>query len=300
MTPSPELKRRDESRFPLRVQERLDNVTMWKVHVGPSQLSVELSSCQLMISAIAPRPIAFMSTLSPDGTPNLRETTESRGKSKEERVEQGKEQSKEERAESREQRLAPTLTPNPQLAPMSYFNMVSHNPPTIMVSIQSDPKSPEGLKDTSRNVLSTRQFCCSIISETFVEAANYTSIDAPPDVSEWDLSGLTPRQSELVKPPHVAESAFSMECELSHAHELRRDDGVLSNTVVFGRVKRIHAKEFLFDPEDPMKVVLERLRPVTRLGGLGYGRVTEMFDLPRPVWDKVKDTPEVRAALNGR
>jgi hypothetical protein len=166
--------------------------------------------------------------------------------------------------------------------------MVSHNPPTIMVSIQSDPKSPEGLKggstgiraesqgsrigfrdrassclfmlddwregqiavsrmmeergqgregrtststrtvagggggdggrrspsgstgrptvpltgppadllDTSRNVLSTRQFCCSIISETFVEAANYTSIDAPPDISEWDLSGLTPRQSE--------------------------------------------------------------------------------------------------------
>lgn len=71
MTPSPELKRRDESRFPLRVQERLDNVPMWKVHVGPSQLSVELSSCQLMISAIAPRPIAFMSTLSPDGTPNV-------------------------------------------------------------------------------------------------------------------------------------------------------------------------------------------------------------------------------------
>ncbi|RSH90277.1 hypothetical protein EHS25_001611 [Saitozyma podzolica] len=211
---------------------------------------------KLMISAIAPRPIAFMSTLSPDGTPNL--------------------------------------------APMSYFNMVSHNPPTIMVSIQSDSKSPEGLKDTSRNVLSTRQFCCSIISETFVEAANYTSIDAPPDISEWDLSGLTPRQSEIVKPPHVAESAFSMECELSHAHELRRDDGVLSNTVVFGRVKRIHAKEFLFDPEDPMKVVLERLRPVTRLGGLGYGRVTEMFDLPRPVWDKVKDAPEVRALLNKR
>jgi hypothetical protein len=174
---------------------------------------------------------------------------------------------------------------------MSYFNMVSHNPPTIMVSIQSDPKSPDGLKggsvyrdpgrgvkdrelacvfgkgrplalscsmtsgkgrsqfkydrgvrtrggrwkggpvhvprlgevtvlpaddpssasttdrpyqnrgpadlsDTSRNVLSTRQFCCSIISETFVEAANYTSIDAPPEISEWDLSGLTPRQSE--------------------------------------------------------------------------------------------------------
>lgn len=36
-----------------------------------------------------------------------------------------------------------------QLAPFSYFNMISHNPPTIMVSIQSNPKNPSGLKGES-------------------------------------------------------------------------------------------------------------------------------------------------------
>jgi flavin reductase (DIM6/NTAB) family NADH-FMN oxidoreductase RutF len=61
----------------------------------------------------------------------------------------------------------------------------------------------------------------SIISEAFVEAANYTSIDAPPGVSEWDLSGLTREPSQLVKPPRVKESAFSMECVLDHYYDMK-------------------------------------------------------------------------------
>lgn len=78
---------------------------------------------------------------------------------------------------------------------MSYFNMVAHNPPTIMVSIQASAKSANGLKDTSSNIKDTKEFCCSIISEPFLEAANFTAIDAPGDVEEWDLSGLTKRES---------------------------------------------------------------------------------------------------------
>lgn len=50
--------------------------------------------------------------------------------------------------------------------------------------------------DTSRNVKETGEFCCSIISETFMEAASYTSIDTPAGVEEWALAGLTKRKSE--------------------------------------------------------------------------------------------------------
>jgi hypothetical protein len=78
------------------------------------------------------------------------ENREQRAESREQRAEsrEQREESREQRAESREQRL----TPSSQLAPMSYFNMVSHNPPTIMVSIQSDSKSPEGLKGESSGI----------------------------------------------------------------------------------------------------------------------------------------------------
>jgi flavin reductase (DIM6/NTAB) family NADH-FMN oxidoreductase RutF len=94
---------------------------------------------------------------------------------------------------------------------MSYFNMVSHNPPAIMVSIQCANKNPDGLKglfslpanvrqmlmvDTNSNIKNSKEFCVSIISEPFLEASNYTSIDAPYDVDEWKLSGLTQRSSQ--------------------------------------------------------------------------------------------------------
>lgn len=67
----------------------------------------------------------------------------------------------------------------------------------------------------------TFRFVVNIISEAFVEAANYTSIDAPHEVSEWELSGLTREASTLVKPPRVKESAFSMECVLEHYFDMK-------------------------------------------------------------------------------
>ncbi|KAE8540193.1 hypothetical protein D1P53_004132 [Cryptococcus gattii VGV] len=174
---------------------------------------------------------------------------------------------------------------NANLAPMSYFAVVSHNPPTIMISVAAG-KLNDGLKDTSHNIKETSEFCVSIISEPFLEAANFTSIDAPNNVDEWVLSGLTQRPSETVKPPHVAESAFSMECEVLHWYDLIGDKG-----------QPTQVKEFVLDPEDQMKVLTEKLRPISRLGGISYARSTQMVEIPRPVWDQVKNTPEVKEAL---
>jgi flavin reductase (DIM6/NTAB) family NADH-FMN oxidoreductase RutF len=208
---------------------------------------------KLLVTAITPRPIAFVSSMSAEGDYNL--------------------------------------------APFSYFNMVSHNPPTVMVSIQNNPAGRDGKKDTAFNILQTKEFCVSIISEPFVEASNYTAIDTPPGTDEWALAGLTKKQSDTIKPPYVAESAFSMECELSHSHEIVSDDKSIIYTMVLGRVKRIHAKEFIFDPKDKYRVMPEALMPVARLGGLTFARVVQGYDLARPRWDDVKDTDEVKSAL---
>ncbi|OXG90694.1 flavoprotein oxygenase [Cryptococcus neoformans D17-1] len=182
------------------------------------------------------------------------------------------------------------------LAPMSYFAAVCHNPPTIMISVAAG-KLTDGLKDTSHNIKETKEFCVSIISEPFLEAANFTSIDAPYNVDEWALSGLTQRSSETVRPPHVAESAFTMECEVLHWYDLIGDKGKPTQAVVLGKIKRFQVKEFVLDPQDQMKILTEKLRPMSRLGGISYGRSTQMVEIPRPVWDQVKNTPEVKEAL---
>ncbi|WVW82638.1 hypothetical protein I302_104649 [Kwoniella bestiolae CBS 10118] len=183
------------------------------------------------------------------------------------------------------------------LAPMSYFNMVSHNPPTIMVSVMASATNPNGLKDTSKNIKDIGEFCCSIISETFMEAASYTSIDTPPGVEEWALAGLTKRKSHTIRPPHVAESAFSMECKLEHWYDLKNDEGKVTGHVILGRIKCFQAKDFLFDPSEPMKVLPERLRAVSRLGGVTFGRTLAAAEAPRPFWEQVKDSDDVRNAI---
>lgn len=91
-----------------------------------------------------------------------------------------------------------------------------------MISISAT--SVPGGKDSYQNILATKSFVVSMISETAVEAMNYSSIDAPASVSEWALSGLTPVKSSVVAAPRVGESVFSMECTLKHEWAVTDDE----------------------------------------------------------------------------
>ena len=72
-------------------------------------------------------------------------------------------------------------------------------------------------KDTLRNIEETKQFVVNIMSEWFVDAANATSGDFPPEVDEIQRSGLGTLESVHVSPPRIAEAAVHLECEVSPA-----------------------------------------------------------------------------------
>lgn len=77
------------------------------------------------------------------------------------------------------------------------LSQVTHNPPLVSVSVSNVAGA---MKDTSDNILATKGFTVNIISEPFVENANYTAIDAPKSINEWPLSGLTKAPSVSVLP----------------------------------------------------------------------------------------------------
>lgn len=124
----------------------------------------------------------------------------------------------------------------------------------------------------------------NIMSDWFVEGANHTCGDFPPEENEMELSGLTPMPSDKVKPPRIAESAVHMECKLKQVIELEDDDGKVTTDVVIGRVVMFHISEGVYSksPSGNHCVDSAKLLPISRLGGLDYGRVTEMFHLDRP------------------
>src|SRR3712207_6575624 len=129
------------------------------------------------------------------------------------------------------------------LAPFSFFTACSANPPIVVFAPMV--RGSDGLqKDTLNNVRETGEFVVNIVSEDFVEKMNLCSAEYPPDIDEWEKSGLTPIPSECVKPERVAESRFHMECKLSQIIEVSTEP--LGGNLVLGEVLRFHVADELF------------------------------------------------------
>ncbi len=69
-------------------------------------------------------------------------------------------------------------------------------------------------KDTLRNVRETKEFVVNIVTYDLREAMNLTSGEYDPSVNEFDIANVTAEPSEVVRPPRVAESPVSFECRL--------------------------------------------------------------------------------------
>lgn len=69
-------------------------------------------------------------------------------------------------------------------------------------------------KDTLRNIRETKEFVVNIVTYELAEAMNITSGEYDASVNEFELAQLTPQPSTIVRPPRVAEAPVSFECRL--------------------------------------------------------------------------------------
>jgi flavin reductase (DIM6/NTAB) family NADH-FMN oxidoreductase RutF len=184
---------------------------------------------KLLIGAVVPRPIAFVSTLSPEGVPNL--------------------------------------------APFSFFNVICANPP--VVSFACGMRLPP--KDTLANVRATGEFVVNIVTEEIAERMNVCSGEYGADVNEFQVSGLTPVPSELVKPASVLESPMNMECKLLQIVDVSTRP--MGGSLVIGEVVRFHVDRALFDN---FRIDPDKLHAIGRMGGNGYARTRDRFEMVRP------------------
>ena len=133
------------------------------------------------------------------------------------------------------------------------------------------------MKDTLRNVLDTREFVLNIVSEDFADKMNECSATVPPEVDEFQLSGLTPIPSELVKPDRVAESRVQMECRLVQVVTVSEQPN--GGSLVLGEVLRFHLAE---DVVNNFYVDPDKLHAIGRMAGITYCRPADRFELKRP------------------
>lgn len=163
------------------------------------------------------------------------------------------------------------------LAPFSFFNGVCSNPPTI--SFCPVRRGTDGnIKDTLKNIQDTGVFALNIVSESFAAEMVKTAIEFPPDVSEFDPSGLTPIPCEKIQSMRVGESKITFECELNQIIEIG-DGSPGSGALVLGTIILFHVDEQLYENG---RIDLDALKPIGRLAGAnGYVRTTDRFEIKR-------------------
>ncbi|MBR0752864.1 flavin reductase family protein [Bradyrhizobium jicamae] len=186
--------------------------------------------------------------------------------------------------------LTATVTPRPiawvttlsedgivNAAPYSFFNVLGHEPPTLALGLLAGAGR---FKDTATNILATGEFVVNLVSEANAEAMNVTCIDAPPEIDELALAGLTAAPSHAVRPPRIAESPVSFECKILSSLVTGP-----RQTIVIGRIVRAHVADAVVLDGARCHIDTPALKLIGRMHGSGwYARSSDLFQMDRPNW----------------
>jgi flavin reductase (DIM6/NTAB) family NADH-FMN oxidoreductase RutF len=182
-----------------------------------------------MISAIVPRPIAWVTTRGPDGATNL--------------------------------------------APFSFFQGVSADPPVVMIAFAGSKRSGER-KDTLANIEATGEFVVNVVDEDQVDAMVLSSVEFPRSTSEIDVAGMATFPARAVNGPCLEASPVNMECRMLRRLEIGQ------GVAVFGEILLVHARRDVLNERGTVDP--DRLRPLARLGGSLYARYGGAFSRKAP------------------
>lgn len=168
----------------------------------------------------------------------------------------------------------------PNLAPFSFFNVFSANPPILIFSPARAGRT-NTTKDTYNNVKAVPEVVINIVTFEMVHQMSLTSSPYPSGTDEFTKSGLSALPSELIKPFRVAESPVQFECKVREVIELGHEGG--AGNLVICEVVRIHINEDVLD--ETGNIDQHKIDLVARMGGNWYCRAhgDAMFEIEKPI-----------------
>ncbi len=158
---------------------------------------------------------------------------------------------------------------NPNLAPYSFFNAFSSNPPIIVFS-SNRRVSNNTTKDTLYNIEKTGEVVINMVNYDLVRQMAVTGVEFPQGINEFEKAGLTMLESEVVKPFRVEESPIHFECKVDKIVPL--GDGGGAGHLIICNIVRIHIAEHVVDEQN--RINPHKLDLVGRLGRAYYTRVS--------------------------
>ena len=172
---------------------------------------------------------------------------------------------------------------NPNLAPFSFFNVFSSNPPIAVFSPSRSGRTGKH-KDTFNNIQEINEVVINLVDFKMVEQMSLTSSPYEPKVNEFIKSGFTPIESELIKPFRVKEAPIQMECKVIEVKKLGDNNG--AGNLVICKILKMHISEDILD--NNQMIDQEKIDLVARMGGDWYCRTDKrsMFKITKPITSK--------------
>jgi len=178
--------------------------------------------------------------------------------------------------------FASTISANgePNVAPFSFFNIFSSNPPIAIFSPAYSGRTGAA-KDTLKNVLEVPECVINIVNYNMVQQTSLASSPFPKGVNEFEKAGFTPLASELIKPFRVKESPVQMECKVIEVKELGKLGG--AGNLVICEIIKIHIDESVLNEANQIDV--KKIDLVARMGDNYYCRASgeALFEVEKPI-----------------
>jgi flavin reductase (DIM6/NTAB) family NADH-FMN oxidoreductase RutF len=160
------------------------------------------------------------------------------------------------------------------LAPFSFYNCFSSNPPIVGFSPILHPDGRK--KDTLRNIQDSKCFTLSCASFSLVRQMSKSAALLGPDEDEFVYAGLSPAEALHINAPYVSGALLVFECVLYDIISFGNEAG--SGNLILGRVRHIHIDDALYANG---RIDIDKLDPVGRLAGDWYSTVRDRFELER-------------------
>jgi flavin reductase (DIM6/NTAB) family NADH-FMN oxidoreductase RutF len=163
-------------------------------------------------------------------------------------------------------------------APYSLFNVMGTDPAIVAFAVL--PHADARLKDTACNILETKEFVVSLVSEEIAEAMNVTCIDAPPGTNELELAGLEIAASIQIEPPRIAASPIAFECCFHSSISFGSNQAI-----ILGKVTNAYVDDqFVVDATRGL-IDTPKLNLIGGMhGAKWYTRTADLFEMQRPTW----------------
>lgn len=161
------------------------------------------------------------------------------------------------------------------VAPFSYFNIVTSNPPILSVAFQ---RKNEQQKDTARNILASKEAVIHVVDSQNIKDANQTAASLMLDESELPLTSFTLESSKRVETPSLKEAKIRFEVELFQHIEVE-NQGAVSADLLLLKIREYHIEEAIYKDG---RIDPEGLGAISRLAGDDYAEIGHRFTIKRP------------------